>query len=117
VGVRVSSQGLKSLAEPLSHSDKFSRDSRPAGTSSGLACSPEVSHHFGRDHVVSCLPFRVCTGVVQPLTPIRAITARPSLFPASFTRCPVKSPRGGFTSLIEEDNGLTPFRTSTKIAT
>ena len=48
------------------HSDKFSRDERPAGTSSGIACSPEVGNPFGWDNVESAPPFRVYTGRADP---------------------------------------------------
>jgi hypothetical protein len=58
---------LKSLAEPLSLSDKLSRDSRPAGIDSGLAYSPEVSPLSGEimscrfRHSMFCIPLAYST--------------------------------------------------------
>jgi len=65
--VRVSSQRLKSLAEPFSPSDKFPRDSRPAGIGSGFAYSPEVSTLLGRmmSYCFRHFLFGILTGVVN----------------------------------------------------
>ena len=70
---------------------KRSREERPAG--SLRTCVPGVS---------KCAP---CC-----LHPIRSITERPSLFPASCTRWPIGPPCGWLSWFFQETNGLTTFR-------
>jgi hypothetical protein len=99
------------------HSDKFSRDERPAGTSSDFACSPEVSSPFGRDNVESVPPFRVYTGVANPQPLSAPLQCGIRFFLHPLPTAPSKRLTAVLLRSLKEDNGLTPLRTLTNNAT
>ena len=118
----------RSGAAPASVAAADLSASPPEVCLSGSLVTPdqrEVCRLSPRDHVAAGsagrIPF-LCSSLCAfcGSTPIRTITARPSLSPSSFTRCPIGSPCGS-RSLGpvgvrgREDNRLTTFRRCTGV--